>query len=368
MPQPPPEMKRALWVIHLDMDAFFAAVEQRDNPRLRGKPVVVGGSPGARGVVSTCSYEARKFGVRSAMPSREALRLCPQAIFIRPNMPKYATVSRQVREIMKRYTQVIEPLSVDEAFLDVSDQDAVAIGRSLKEEIRRELRLTASVGVSYCKFLAKMASDLEKPDGFTVITWERAQQLLPSLPVRRLYGIGPATEQSLGAHGITTCSDLLRFDPDVLRRHYGRRADELILLAQGIDPRPVQPHHEVKSIGEENTFTYDQTDRAHLAGLLEQYAGNLAAQLARHNLACRTITVKIKWNQFIEGGPKGGDFLTITRSLTLPAPTTEAAEIARAAREVFARVEWEGRKVRLLGLSLHNFVRQGDLVQSRLPL
>ncbi|MFZ5822879.1 MAG: DNA polymerase IV [Bacillota bacterium] len=368
MSQSFPGLTLDLWVLHLDMDAFFAAVEQRDNPRLRGKPVVVGGSPNSRGVVSTCSYEARKFGVRSAMPSREALRLCPQAIFIRPNIPKYSEVGRQVREIMRRYTDLIEPMSIDEAYLDVTGKDAIAVGRALREAIRTELRLTASVGVSYCKFLAKMASDMEKPDGFTVITWERAQELLPPLPVRRIYGVGPASEQALKALGINTCADLLAYDPDVLRKHFGRRADELILLARGIDTRPVITTHETKSIGEENTFAVDQTDRSHLASLLEQYAENLSAELKRQHLAARTVTVKIKWNVFIEGGPKGGDFQQITRSQTLVMPTNDPREIGRVAREIFARVEWEGRKIRLLGLSVHNFVHKGELVQARLPI
>lgn len=357
-----------LWLIHLDMDAFFASVEQRDNPRLLGKPVIIGGSPNSRGVVSTCSYEARQFGVHSAMPSREAVRLCPQGIFIRPDIAKYSRISQQIRSIMHRYTDVIEPISIDEAYLDVTGQDAIAVGRALKEAIRRELRLTASVGVSYAKFLAKMASDMEKPDGFTVITWERAQALLPDLPVRRLWGVGPASEQALNAVGIVTCGDVLRYDPEVLRKHFGRRADELIMLASGIDSRPVVSTREVKSIGEENTFARDQTNREYLAGLLDEYAARLAEDLKRHDLACRTVTVKIKWNVFVEGGPKGGDFLTITRSQTLPAPIGSAAEIARAAREIFARVEWEGRRVRLLGLSLHNFVRRGELIQARLPL
>lgn len=368
MSQATPGLRTDLWVLHLDMDAFFAAVEQRDNPRLRGKPVVVGGSPSSRGVVSTCSYEARKFGVRSAMPSREALRLCPQAVFIRPNIAKYAEVGRQVREIMRRYTQVIEPMSIDEAYLDVSGQDAIAVARALKEAIRTELRLTASVGISYCKFLAKMASDMEKPDGLTVVTWERAQELLPPLPVRRIHGVGPASEQALKALGINTVGDLLAYDPDVLRKHFGRRADELIMLARGIDPRPVVTSHEAKSIGEENTFPVDQTDRVHLANLLQQYAHNLAAELKRQQLAARTVTVKIKWNVFIEGGPKGGDFQQITRSHTLAMPTDDPGEIARVAREIFYRVDFEGRKVRLLGLSVHNFVHRGDLIQARLPI
>ncbi|WP_273378442.1 DNA polymerase IV [Symbiobacterium thermophilum] len=361
-------MRTDLWVIHLDMDAFFASIEQRDNPRLRGKPVIVGGSPNSRGVVSTCSYEARRFGVRSAMPSREALRLCPQAVFIRPNHAKYAAVGRQVRAIMRRFTDVIEPLSIDEAFLDVSGQDAVRVARELKEAIRAELHLTGSAGVSYCKFLAKLASDMQKPDGLTVITWERAQELLPTLPVRKLWGVGPASEQALHALGIYTCGDLLAYDPNTLRKHFGKRADELILLARGIDPRPVVPYREAKSIGEENTFPVDQTDREYLSRLLERYADNLAEELRRQGLYARTVTVKIKWNVFVEGGPKGGDFLQITRSQTLPMPTNDARTIGRVAREIFARVEWEGRKVRLLGLSVHNLVKQGEQVQAYLPI
>ncbi|HWI64629.1 MAG TPA: DNA polymerase IV [Symbiobacteriaceae bacterium] len=362
------EMRKDLWIIHMDMDAFFASVEQRDNPDLKGKPVIVGGPPNARGVVSTCSYEARKFGVHSAMPSREALRLCPQAVFVHHHFDKYTSISRQIRQIMLRYTDTIEPLSLDEAFMDVSGKDAIAIGRDLKAAVLRETQLTASVGVSYCKFLAKIASDMDKPNGFTVVTWDRAQQMLPTMPVRKLWGVGPVSEQALAKLGILTCGDLLRHDPEVLRRHYGRRADELILLASGIDFRTVESSHEMKSLGEETTFPHDQTDRAYLAGLLEQMAGRLAPDLAKYNMAARTVTVKIKWNVFLEGGPKGGDFLQNTRSMTLPMPTADPTEIGRAAREIFARVDWEGRKIRLLGLQLHNFVQKGDLVQARLPL
>jgi len=302
------------------------------------------------------------------MPSREALRLCPQAIFIRPNIAKYSEVGRQVRQIMHRYTDLVEPMSIDEAYLDLSGRGAIAVGRALKEAIQSELRLTASVGVSYCKFLAKMASDMEKPNGFTVITWERAQTLLPTLPVRRIYGVGPAGEQALRALGINTCGDLINYDPEVLRKHFGRRADELTLLARGIDTRPVITTHETKSIGEENTFAVDQSDRAYLSDQLTAYAANLASQLHRQQLAARTVTVKIKWNLFIEGGPKGGDFQQITRSQTLAMPTNDAQEIGRAAREIFARIEFEGRKVRLLGLSVHNFVHRGELIQARLPI
>jgi DNA polymerase-4 len=269
---------------------------------------------------------------------------------------------------MRRYTEIIEPLSLDEAYLDVTGQDAIAIGRDLKAAVLRETRLTASVGVSYCKFLAKLGSDMDKPNGLTVIDWDRAQQMLPGMPVRKLWGVGPASEQALGKLGIVTCADLLRHDPEVLRRHYGRRADELILLASGIDFRGIEANHEMKSVGEETTFPHDQTDRAYLGGLLEQMAGRLAQELTQSNMASRTVTVKIKWNVFIEGGSKGGDFLQNTRSYTVPMPTADPAEIGRVAREIFSRVEWEGRKIRLLGLQLHNFVQRGDVVQTRLPI
>lgn len=355
-------------MLHLDMDAFFASVEQRDNPRLRGRPVVVGGPPRSRGVVSTCSYEARAFGIRSAMPSREAHRLCPTAIFVPGNMQKYGAVSRQIRGIMARYSERIEPLSVDEAFIDVTGQDAVQVGRAIKQAIKQELNLTASVGVSYCKFLAKMASDWEKPDGFTVITPERAQEILPGLPLRKLWGVGPATEAHLKKHGLNICSDLLQADPDWLRRVLGRRGEELRLLARGIDHRPVVTSHESKSIGTERTFAIDQGDPSVLRRHLGEYAEELAKDLEKQALLCRTVTIKIKWNVFQAGGPNGGEFLAITRSVTLAQPTKEVAQIAQAALDLLAKVEWEGRKVRLLGLSLGNFVHRGQLFQAHLSL
>lgn len=361
-------VRQDLWVLHLDMDAFFASVEQRDNPRLRGRPVVVGGPPRSRGVVATCSYEARAFGVRSAMPSREAHRLCPTAIFVPPSMTKYGTVSRQIRAIMARYTEKIEPLSFDEAFLDVSGQDAIQVGRAIKQAIKDELHLTASVGVAYCKFLAKLASDWEKPNGFTVITPERASALLPELPVRKLFGVGPATEAHLKKHGLITCGDVLQADPDWLRKVLGRRGDELRLLAQGIDDRPVVTEHESKSIGAERTFPIDQGDPSVLRRLFGEYAQELVQDLEKQELLCRTVTIKIKWNVFQSGGPKGGDFLSITRSQTLHQPTQDPEVIAQVAQDLLSKVEWEGRKVRLLGLSVGNFVHRGDQFQSYLPV
>ena len=350
--------RRLLHIIHCDMDAFFAAVEQRDNPRLRGKPVIVGGPPRSRGVVSTASYEARKFGVHSAMPSQEAFRLCPKGVFISPNHEKYAAVSRQIRLIMERFTPRIEPMSLDEAYLDVTGRDAVAIGRGLKQAIGDELHLTASVGISYCKFLAKLASDLEKPDGFTVIDEARADQLLPTLPVRRLPGIGPRSEEGLRLLGIETCGDVLATDPDLLRAHFGRRADELILMARGIDDRPVETEHETKSIGEETTFARDLANREQLAQYFDTFAASVAERLQRYRLQARTVTVKLRWH----------DFVTITRSVTSADPTDSAEAIAGTAREIFRQIDFGGCRVRLLGLSVSNLIHPGDVVQLRLPL
>lgn len=335
------------------MDAFYASVEIRDNPSLRGKPVIIGGSPHSRGVVSTCSYEARRYGVHSALPSAEAYRRCPHGVFLRPNMAKYAAVSAEIRAIMKRYTDLVEPLSLDEAYLDVNPRDAVAVGRELKRAVAEELRLTASVGVSYNKFLAKLASDWEKPDGFTVITPERAAALLPTLPVRKLWGVGPRTEELLRSHGLETAGDLLRADPAVLERLLGRRAAELLALARGEDDRPVVPHREAKSIGEENTFSTDTGDEAWLQQQLEAFSDKLADRLRRRRLLARTVTVKVKFP----------DFRLTSRSVTSQVPTDDPRRIAELALTAFARLELGGRPVRLLGLSVSSLVGRDELVQ-----
>lgn len=348
----------ALRIIHLDMDAFFAAVEQRDNPVLRGKPVVVGGRPDSRGVVSTASYEARKFGVHSAMPSREAYHLCPGAIFLPPDFERYSRASRQIRAIMRRYTDLIEPLSLDEAFLDVTGRDAVGIGRSLKREIREEVGLTASVGVSYNKFLAKLASDWEKPDGFTVIDEGRAATILADLPVRKLWGVGPKTEELLHSLGITTAAGILRVDAGVLARFFGRRAEELILLARGIDGRPVEPHQEAKSIGEETTFEVDEGDITQLKNILRQYADNLSERLRREHFLIRTVTIKIRFD----------DFKTITRSVSRRDPTDRARVIYTMAEDLLVQAPLGRRKVRLIGLQVSNIVHPGEPVQLTLNL
>lgn len=346
----------ALNIIHVDMDAFFAAVEQRDNPALRGKPVVVGGPPHSRGVVSTCSYEARRYGVRSAMPSREAARLCPHAVFLPPAFEKYQRASHQIQDIFARFTSLLEPLSLDEAFLDVSGQDAVAVGKEIKAAIKAELDLTASVGVSHNKFLAKLASDWDKPDGFTVITPERAAEILPGLPVRKLWGIGPRSEEQLKALGIHTCADLLVADQNLLAQVFGRRAEELVMLAKGIDHRRVEAHREIKSMGEETTFGQDERDPARLKEVLRTYSEYLASRLRRHQFKARTVTIKLRFE----------DFQTITRSQTHQSPVDREDEIFRAACQLLDRVDLAGRRVRLIGLQVSGLLHPGEMYQMRL--
>ena len=348
-----------LSIIHCDMDAFFAAVEQRDSPELRGKPVVVGGRPDSRGVVSTASYEARRFGVHSAMPSRQAKRLCPEAVFVRPSFDKYQRASEQIRQIMRQFSDRVEPLSLDEAFLDVSPQDGVHIGRQLKEAVRRQTGLTASVGVSYNKFLAKLASDWNKPDGFMVIDEYRAAELLPGLPVRHLWGVGERTEELLVSLGIHTVADLLAAGERRLEPVLGRRAHELVLLARGVDYRPVQPEHETKSIGAETTFDVDQARLDTLLEVMREYADDLAARLRLERMKAKTVTVKLRYD----------NFRNQTRSLTLPEPTDEPLVLYAAAEDLLARLEVDAEhRVRLIGLQVAHFLHPGDPVQLSLSL
>ncbi|MHB9144634.1 MAG: DNA polymerase IV [Symbiobacteriia bacterium] len=343
-----------LSIVHCDMDAFFASVEQRDNPELRGKPVVVGGNPDSRGVVSTASYEARRFGVHSAMPSRQARRLCPEAIFVRPNFDKYQRASDQIRRIMQQFTDRVEPLSLDEAFLDIGNQDGVQVGRQLKETIRRELNLAASVGVSYNKFLAKLGSDWNKPDGFMVIDEYRAAELLPSLPVRRLWGVGERTEELLESLGIHTVADLLQAGEKTLGPILGRRAQELLLLARGVDYRPVEPEQETKSVGAETTFDVDQARLDALLEVVREYADDLATRLRLERLKARTVTVKLRYSNFHNQ----------SRSLTLAEPSDDPLALYAAAEDLLARLTVDAEhRVRLVGLQVSNFLRPGDPMQ-----
>jgi DNA polymerase-4 len=333
-----------LRIIHADMDAFYAGIEQRDHPHLRGKPVVVGGDPNGRGVVSTASYEARKFGIHSAMSCRRAKRLCPHVIFVPVNMKKYKQASDRIYQIFCRYTDIIEPVSIDEAFLDVGDGDAVQTARAIKEQIRFELRLTVSIGVSYNKMLAKIASDMDKPDGFTVITRERAAELLPSMPIRKIWGVGPKTEKELNDIGIFTVSDLLNYDREFYLKQWGRRGYELLQLAQGIDNSPVRNERQIKSIGEETTLTEDTTDMGILRNHLKGFADAIGKRLRRNRLKYRTVTLKIKFS----------DFTSITRSTTLDRASSSSLQIyEESLKMLHERVDLL-KPVRLIGIQVSN--------------
>src|SRR5437899_2006871 len=281
-------------ILHVDMDAFYASVEQRDHPDLRGKPVIVGAGPRDRGVVAAASYEARKFGVHSAMPSRTAYKLCPQGVFVRPNMEKYAEVSRQVMAILRSFTPLVQPLSIDEAFLDVSGStaqfgDPVAIAKRIKAEIRSGTALTASVGVAPNKFLAKLASDLHKPDGLTVITDADKVQILAPLPVSKVWGVGKVTEKRLHELGIRTIGDLQRLPLDELRQRFGNTADHLHALARGEDNREVETDEESKSISSEHTFDEDTADLDRIKKCLLEQCEEVGLRLRQEKLAAVTV-------------------------------------------------------------------------------
>lgn len=330
-------------IIHVDMDAFYASVEQHDNPSLKGKPVIVGGDPAGRGVVSAASYEARRFGVHSAMPMKQAMRLCPHAVVIRGRMDRYVEVSRIIRGIFGQFTPLIEPLSLDEASLDVTGslvtwKSAEHIGRTIKQTIRDRTGLTASVGVAPNKFLAKVASDLDKPDGFVVITEENKQEVLDPLPVRAIWGIGPVTGAKLQQHGIHTIRQLREYPPDVLRRLLGNTADSIIELAHGIDDRPVEPTSRARSLSAEHTFPQDVADPNTLASTLLDQVEEVAARLRAERLRAKTITLKLRY----------GDFKTITRSRSFAESTDCTAALWKAAAEVFET--WRSRAFRPLRL------------------
>lgn len=339
-------------IIHIDMDAFFAAIEVRDHPDLKGKPVIIARDPrqsGGRGVVSTCSYEARAFGVHSAMSSKEAYERCPQAIFISGNYEKYQEVGRQVRAIFHRYTDLVEPLSIDEAYLDVTENklgipSAVKIAKLIQYDIWQELQLTASAGVSYNKFLAKIASDMEKPHGLTVILPEQAQDILSRLPIEKFYGVGKKSVEKLHDLGIYTGADLLQVSEMTLIDHFGRFGYDLYRRARGISNSPVKPHRVRKSIGKERTYgklLYRLEDVQKELAILAQ---KVVVSLNKHHKIGKTIVVKIRY----------ADFTTLTKRRTLEFPTDDAAVILRTAEEIFDAVGDLSRGVRLLGLTVTN--------------
>jgi len=336
-------------ILHVDMDAFYAAVEQRDDPALRGKPVLVGGSAQARGVVSTASYEARRFGCRSAMPMAEAVRRCPQAVVLPVRMERYREVSRRVFALFDTMTPLVEPLSIDEAFLDVTDSTrllgpAERIARDLRASILDATGLTASVGVAANKFLAKLASDLDKPDGLVVVQADRVQAMLDPLDVSRLWGVGKVTLPRFAALGLHTFGDVRRRTESALREHFGDEAGRhYYRLVRGLDDRPVTPDRQAKSISHEVTFPDDVTDAAHLRRVLLDHTDHVARRLRRADMLARTVTLKIR----------SFDFATITRSTTLESPTDRTDALWDATAAMFER--WSRGKppaVRLIGMGV----------------
>ncbi|HUF48676.1 MAG TPA: DNA polymerase IV [Vicinamibacterales bacterium] len=340
-------------IIHVDMDAFYASVEQRDRPELRGRPVAVGGPAASRGVVAAASYEARQFGVRSAIPMARAERLCPDLVIVPPDFRKYRDVSRQVQAIFRSVTPLVEPLSLDEAYLDVTENAwgeplGVNVARRVKAAIRQETGLTASAGVAPNKFLAKIASAWRKPDGLTVIAPERVESFLVKLPVDALWGVGPVTAARLREHGIHQLVDVRSADPATLRTAVGSMADWLLKLARGDDDRPVEPNRPARSSSSECTYATDLTDVVEMRAEIDSMARQNAAWLVRRGLLARTVTIKVRYD----------DFTTVTRSDTRP-PADRADDLAARAVALLARTEAGARPVRLLGAGVSNFVVPG---------
>lgn len=342
-------------IIHVDMDAFYASVELRDRPDLRGQPLVVGGSPDSRGVVAAASYEARKYGVRSAIPMSRAVRLCPKLVIIRPNFTKYRAVSQQVFEIFRSVTPLVEGLSLDEAYLDVTTNAwneplGMNVARRIKALIKDTTGLTASAGVAPNKFLAKIASAWRKPDGLTVIAPERVETFLQQLPVDALWGVGPVTAARLKEKGIVQLLDVRTADPAVLHAAVGNLADWLLRLAHGHDDRPVHPNRPAKSSSSECTYAEDLTDMARIRDEIGAMARENAEWLTRRDLLARTMTIKVRYE----------DFTTITRSHSA-APTRNADDLVARALALLDKTDAGRRPVRLLGAGVHNLVGLSDV-------
>ncbi|MCD6041535.1 MAG: dinB 3 [Burkholderiales bacterium] len=336
-------------IVHLDMDAFYASVEQRDEPRLRGKPVAVGGQPGSRGVVAAASYEARAFGVRSAMPMARAVRLCPQLEIVRPDFERYRAVSGQVMAILRSCTALVEPLSLDEAYLDVTQNAwgeplGVNVARRLKALILEETRLTASAGVAPNKFLAKIASGWRKPDGLTVIAPERVEAFLQDLPVDALWGVGPVTAKKLRQIGVNKLIEVRSAERTLLHDAVGSLADWLVQLSHGEDPRPVEPDRPSKSASSENTYAQDLTDLETIRAEIERMARENADWLSRRGIEARSVSIKVRY----------AGFATVTRSHTLSLATSDADVLASWAVALLEKTEAGKRPVRLLGAKVFN--------------
>src|SRR5213594_110319 len=339
------------------MDAFYASVEQRDTPALRGQPVAVGGQPYERGVVAAASYEARRFGVHSAMSMARAVRLCPPLVVVPPDFARYKAASNAVFAIFREVTPLVEPLSLDEAYLDVTENAwgeplGTAVAKRLKERIKAETGLTASAGVAPNKFLAKIASGWKKPDGLTVIAPERVEEFLRELPVEALSGVGPVTAKKLRAIGIERLLDVRAAEDERLHRAVGSLAAWLKQLSRGEDPRPVEPDRQRKSLSDENTYEKDLVDLEQIRGEIGRIARRTAEGLERRKLRARTVTIKVRY----------ADFTTVTRSHTAAAPTCDAAEIAARALALLDRTDAARRPVRLLGVGAHGLLEESELV------
>ena len=348
-------------IVHADLDAFFAAVEQMDRPELRGTPVVVGGAPEARGVVAAASYEARRFGVRSAMAMSRALRLCPKAVRVSPRFDRYAEVSRRVMATFRSVTPLVEPLSLDEAFLDVTEQvercgGPAALASQLKADVKGSAGLTVSIGVASNKTVAKIASDMGKPDGLVIVPSGREAGFLEPLPVRALWGIGPKAEAALAVAGIQTVGQLARTDPSALERLFGSRGGIFRRMAQGLDERPLETEHQRKSVGAETTFANDLADGPELRAQLGRIAAGVARRLTRGRVRARTVALKLRYS----------DFRTITRQTSRADPTDDADEIRGTAESLLAKVVSPGDRFRLLGINCSGLEEDGKEEQLRL--
>src|SRR5260221_8108011 len=349
-------MHEPRFILHIDLDACYASIEQRDHPDLRGNPVIVGGSPDRRGVVSTASYEARRFGVHSAMPSRTAQRLCPEAIFLPARFEVYRTVSQQVMSIFQAHTALVEPLSLDEAYLDVTTvvrdlEEAARLARKIKQQIRSTTDLTASAGVSYCKFLAKLASDAHKPDGLTVISPEQAPAFLDALSIDKFLGVGKVTAAKLRESGIANGADLKRLDEERLRALLGKQGSQLYRFVRAEDDRSVEPTRERKSVGKEVTFERDLVDRDRMEGVLEQLARQVEHRLIELDLRGRTLTLKVRWS----------NFQLITRSVSRSEGFQDAQTMMPVLRILLAQLDGGNRAVRLLGVSVSNLLSKDEV-------
>ena len=339
-------------ILHIDMDAFYASVEIRDNPQLQGLSVVVGGSPKGRGVIAAASYEARKHGIYSAMPAAKAKRLCPRLVFVKPRMQHYASISKAIREILFRYTSLVEPLSLDEAFLDVRGceklfGDGPTIARLVRETIQKELGLTASAGVAPNKFLAKLASDLDKPNGLVIVDPNDIQGFLDPLPISRVWGVGKQTLKKFERIGVQTIKQLRGLTIETMRSLFGINSEHFYRLARGLDSRSVVPDRIAKTISHESTFSHDIAEPNTMRAWLLELTDQVARRMRRHFVRGKTVNLKIRFS----------DFATITRAQTMIEPTSSTDELESVVGQIFSRVELNGRAVRLLGMGVSNLTR-----------